>query len=111
MADTTIGNKSYYDANCYEPKNSNIQTHVTAAHAPSNAQANADITKAEIEAKLTGAISTHTHTGGSVPDILTLSQTPPEMTSVATGYQAIVFGGYTIATSLTLVGTAIFRMI
>lgn len=32
-----------------------------APHAPSNAQKNSDITKAEIEAKLTGAITTHTH--------------------------------------------------
>lgn len=45
----------------YEPINSNIQAHVTSAHAPATAQANADITKAEIEAKLTGSISTHTH--------------------------------------------------
>ncbi len=51
----------------YEPANANIQTHVTAAHAPSNAQANADITKAEIEAKLTGTISSHSHSGGSSP--------------------------------------------
>lgn len=35
--------------------------HAGTAHAPSTAQANADITKAEIEAKLTGTISTHTH--------------------------------------------------
>jgi hypothetical protein len=47
-----------------EPGNSNIQAHVTSAHAPSNAQKNSDITKAEIEAKLTGEISTHTHAGG-----------------------------------------------
>ena len=36
-------------------------THSQAAHAPSDAQKNSDITKAEIEAKLTGAITTHTH--------------------------------------------------
>ena len=36
-------------------------THSQAAHAPSNAQKNSDITKAEIEAKLTGTISSHTH--------------------------------------------------
>ena len=36
-------------------------SHSLAAHAPSNAQANADISKAEIEAKLTGAISSHSH--------------------------------------------------
>ena len=35
--------------------------HSQQAHAPSNAQRNADITKAEIEAKLTDIIETHTH--------------------------------------------------
>lgn len=35
--------------------------HSQAAHAPLNAQKNSDITKAEIEAKLTGAITSHTH--------------------------------------------------
>ena len=35
--------------------------HAGTAHAPSNAQANADITKAEIEAKLTGVVSSHDH--------------------------------------------------
>ena len=35
--------------------------HSQTAHAPSNAQKNSDITKAEIEAKLTGNINTHTH--------------------------------------------------
>jgi hypothetical protein len=48
-----------------EAANANIQTHVASAHAPSNAQANADITKAEIEAKLIGEISSHTHAGGA----------------------------------------------
>ena len=37
-------------------------THSTSAHAPANAQKNSDITKAEIEAKLTGDITSHTHT-------------------------------------------------
>lgn len=50
--------------------------HSQAAHAPSNAQKNSDITKAEIEAKLTGAITSHTHsylplTGGSVSGAIT----------------------------------------
>ena len=36
-------------------------THSTSVHAPSNAQKNSDITKAEIEAKLIGDISTHSH--------------------------------------------------
>ena len=41
-------------------------THSTSAHAPANAQKNSDITKEEIEAKLTGEISTHSHANGSV---------------------------------------------
>ena len=36
-------------------------THSTSLHAPSNAQKNSDITKGEIEAKLIGNITTHTH--------------------------------------------------
>ena len=39
--------------------------HSQVAHAPSDAQKNSDITKAEIEAKLTGVISTHTHASGT----------------------------------------------
>lgn len=35
--------------------------HSQSSHAPTNAQKNSDITKAEIEAKLTGEISTHSH--------------------------------------------------
>lgn len=35
--------------------------HSTSTHAPSTAQKNSDITKAEIEAKLTGEVSSHTH--------------------------------------------------
>ena len=37
--------------------------HSQAAHAPVNAQKNSDITKAEIEAKLTGSITSHNHNG------------------------------------------------
>jgi hypothetical protein len=37
-------------------------THSQASHAPSDAQKNSDITKAEIENKLTGIITTHSHT-------------------------------------------------
>ena len=40
---------------------STAYTHSQSAHAPSNAQKNSDITKTEIEAKLTGNITTHTH--------------------------------------------------
>jgi len=49
----------------YEAKNTNIQNHISSSHAPSNAQKNSNITKAEIEVKLTGAITSHTHGGGS----------------------------------------------
>ena len=38
-------------------------THSQQAHAPSSAQKNSDITKAEIEAKLTGSITSHNHNG------------------------------------------------
>lgn len=40
--------------------------HSQSAHAPANAQRNADITKAEIEAKLTGTITTHSHNYAAV---------------------------------------------
>ena len=50
--DLTDSLKANYDA---------AYTHSTSAHAPSNAQKNSDITKAEIEAKLTGDVTTHTH--------------------------------------------------
>ena len=50
--DLTNALKSNYDT---------AYTHSQSAHAPSNAQKNSDITKAEIEAKLTGNITTHTH--------------------------------------------------
>lgn len=39
--------------------------HSQSTHAPSDAQKNSDITKEEIEAKLTGEISSHSHPGGS----------------------------------------------
>jgi len=60
LSDARTPTTHNHDAS-YEAKNSNIQAHVVSAHAPSGAQVNADITKAEIEAKLTGALSSHTH--------------------------------------------------
>lgn len=61
--DITEGTNKYYtearvDANTNVAANT---AHRNSAHAPSDAQKNSDITKAEIEAKLTGSISTHTH--------------------------------------------------
>lgn len=55
---------SHHHDSTYEAKNANIQAHIASAHAPSNAQKNSDITKAEIEAKLTGEITSHSHAGG-----------------------------------------------
>jgi len=53
--------------------------HSQSDHAPANAQKNSDITKAEIEAKLTGEISshshalpTHTHTKSEITDFPTI---------------------------------------
>ena len=60
--DVSAGNHAH--AGVYEPANANIQAHVVAAHAQSDAQKNSDITKAEIEAKLTGQIASHSHAGG-----------------------------------------------
>lgn len=50
--------------NSKEPGNSNIQAHVMAAHAPTDAQKNSNILKSEIEAVLTGELSSHSHAGG-----------------------------------------------
>ena len=50
--DLTNALKSNYDS---------AYTHSTSTHAPSNAQKNSDITKAEIENKLTGTITSHSH--------------------------------------------------
>lgn len=48
--------------NAYRGDYGNIAyTHSQVAHAPSDAQKNSDITKEEIEAKLTGTIESHTH--------------------------------------------------
>jgi hypothetical protein len=52
------------DLNYSTHSNTNDETsynHAISTHAPSNAQKNNDITKAEIEAKLIGEISSHTH--------------------------------------------------
>lgn len=60
----------------YEPINSNIQAHILSVHAPTNAQKNSDITLAEIEAKLVGVLTSHSHPGGggglSQPEVLKL---------------------------------------
>ena len=72
-----------------EPANANIQAHVTSAHAPADAQKNSDITKAEIEAKLTGVISTHSHAGGGA---FGYSINVQALTSSPVDAQTIYFG-------------------
>lgn len=103
-------------AGVYEPANANIQSHVVSAHAPSNAQANADITKAEIEAKLVGVISSHSHSGGSDPwtyitlgsDFLTSSATAVDVTGLAftptANLKYEVQGRFLLRTATTTVG-------
>lgn len=90
--DASYSATGHNHAGVYEPANANIQAHVAAAHAPSNAQKNSDITKAEIEAKLTGEISSHTHAGGGG---LTLADVYPVgciYTSTISTNPATVFG-------------------
>lgn len=64
-------------------------THSQVAHAPSTAQANADITKAEIEAKLTGELTSHTH---AVAGGLGMAINVQALTSSPTDSQTIYFG-------------------
>lgn len=80
----------------YEPKSSALQAHVAAAHAPATAQKNSDITKAEIEAKLTGEIATHTHAavaGGADPFIFKAALAGNA--STAANVTAISLSGFT----------------
>lgn len=59
-------------------------THSQAAHAPSNAQKNSDITKTEIENKLTGNIASHTHNYASPSDINAISNSIGDLLSLQT---------------------------
>lgn len=91
----------------YEPANANLQAHVVSAHAPADAQKNSDITKAEIEAKLTGAITSHTHAGGGGgPTLLRVTGDVSQSTQVfadITGLTIAVTSGvtYTFQCELT----------
>ncbi len=106
--DLTNELKANYDA---------AYTHSQSTHAPTNAQANADITKAEIEAKLTGDITTHTHSqyapinNPNFTNSISLGRTTDTIVgsnSVATGFDCVASGEnshaegrYCNATSLT----------
>lgn len=90
-------------AGVYEPANANIQTHVGSAHAPSNAQKNSDITKAEIEAVLIGVIATHSHAGGgSMPDVVQQKRAPTAGTTITAGYSAYISSRFEVLAGLTL---------
>ena len=111
--DLTNALKSNYDT---------AYTHSQSAHAPSNAQKNSDITKAEIEAKLTGNITTHTHsqyltehqsltgyaktadlstvaTSGSYNDLTDKPTIPPAYTHPTSHPASMITGLATVATS------------
>lgn len=74
-------------------------THSQSAHAPTNAQKNSDITKAEIEAKLTGEITTHTHpaVGGVGDMVLASTQTVSGLKTFLSG----MFGLRNVANTFT----------
>ena len=84
----------------YEPANANIQTHVGSAHAPANAQKNSDITKEEIEAKLTGEISSHAHAGGG-GDLWTVVKLSQDFTSSLTANTPVTNFFFTPAANKT----------
>lgn len=69
--------------------------HSQSTHAPTNAQKNSDITKTEIEAKLTGAITTHTHSIAQISDF------PEKGTLVAGANITITESGSNITISST----------
>lgn len=62
--DTAIAGKTTLVAVKTDTDVAGAISHSVSSHAPTNAQKNSDITKAEIEAKLTGEITSHTHAGG-----------------------------------------------
>ena len=68
----------------------------TASHAPVNAQKNSDITKAEIEAKLTGAITSHTHN---------YAASSHNHTSL-TGITSLAFGGIDSSDTISITASA-----
>jgi hypothetical protein len=91
----------------YEPANANIQTHVSSAHAPSTAQKNSDITKEEIEAKLTGELTSHTHssptwkTGIATKNITDASTTQNIAHGLGRVPKMVWVTGNAVATALT----------
>ena len=62
----------------YEPKDPAIQQHIGSPHAPADAQKNSDILKEEIEAKLVGKVSTHSHSPQTVGAIPAIEKNAPD---------------------------------
>lgn len=85
----------------YEPANENIQTHVISTHAPVNAQKNSDITKGEIEAKLTGEISSHSHAGGGGADPWTIIKLAQDFTTSSASNTNVTNFFFTLAANKT----------
>ena len=92
-------------AGAYEPANSNIQVHVASGHAPSDAQKNSDITKGEIEAKLTGAIASHSHAGSGGDPVYA-----PGSFTLATGTYRTVAGTLIMTSTQRLTGEGTARL-
>lgn len=77
-----------------EPADAAIQAHLAQEHAPSNAQKNSDITKAEIEAKLTGELTSHSHpAAGGGSDPWTYKRLPADFTISTTAAGDVTNGG------------------
>lgn len=74
-ADLTESTNKYFVSSTEKSNWNAAKTHADSAHAPSNAQKNSDITKAEIEAKLTGNITSHAHS--SMTTDLTITKLNP----------------------------------
>ena len=67
LDDITAGTTNKHLTTTLKSNYDTAYSHSQAAHAPSDAQKNSDITKTEIEAKLTGEISSHSHAGSNQP--------------------------------------------
>ena len=92
--DLTTTLKTQYDS---------AYAHSQSAHAPSTAQKNSDITKAEIEAKLVGEITTHTHAGDS--DKVDKTQIKNTLTETVAGNVLDATQGKALDDKITILNT------
>jgi hypothetical protein len=84
-----------------------LQSHCQSAHAPLNAQKNSDITKAEIEAKLIGEISTHTHAWGAGGNGYCIQGSAANQATTTDG-QTLYWGNIPLAPTTTAGNTRIY---